>query len=115
MKTNNNRSFYEVENQDELTNTSSPEKGLLTAVLERSILDYVGNNEREATRAKEWIFSDTEEDPTPFTFAWVCNELNLDPPTISKVISQMPKRGDQRIAPWYFMKKDEQLQMAASA
>lgn len=83
----------------------SPERNLLMAMLERAILDYVGNNRSEVSEADEWLFSDEElEAPRPFSFAWLCSELDLEVSKIRRIIKQMPKRGGNRVAPWYFDK-----------
>ena len=85
---------------------SSPEKRLLVAILERAILDYVGNDEAEVEGAEAWLFDSNgdEEDPDAFSFLWTCNELDLDPKFVKSKVQAMPKRGKNRIAPWYFMK-----------
>ena len=88
--------------------TGSPERLLLLAVLERAILDFVGNDTREAEAASSWLFDDDDaESPTnaPFSFAWVCRELDLNPAGVSEMVRAMPKRGKHRIAPWYFARK----------
>ena len=91
---------------DEPNYTGSPERMLLLAVLERAILDFVGNDPREALAAQEWIFSPYCQDTSePFSFPWVCRELDLSPEIVSGVIRAMPKRGNNRIAPWYFSRK----------
>jgi hypothetical protein len=89
----------------------TPERNLLMSMLERAILDYVGNDTRDVDQATEWIFgsdlesSDTNEDSlTPFSFIWTCRELDLDPKFVSTTIKAMPRRGKNRVAPWYFTK-----------
>lgn len=85
--------------------TGTPERNLLMATLERAILDYVGNQEAEATAAEEWIFADGGKGSYTndlFTFAWVCEHLDLEPERIAAIIHDMPKRGNRRVAPWYF-------------
>ena len=85
--------------------TGTPERRLLTAILERAILDYVGNDEKEMKQAEVWIFGDLDEsESTEFSFPWLCRELDLDVKFISAKIKEMPKRGSNRIAPWYFAK-----------
>ncbi len=85
--------------------TGTPERRLLTAILERAILDFVGNDEREVDDAQEWIFSDLENpNAGEFSFPWLCRELDLDVKFIADKIKSMPKRGTHRIAPWYFSK-----------
>lgn len=85
--------------------TGSPERNLLMAVLERAMLDFVGNDPKEIDSVEEWIFSDLE-DPAfePFSFSWICQQLDLEPTRIARIIRDMPKRGTNRIAPWYFNK-----------
>ncbi len=103
---------------DEPKLTGTPERRLLLAILERSILDFVGNDQVEVQEARTWIFGDTPPENlqesyreytnlTPFSFAWVCQELDLDAKNISSVIAAMPRRGNQRVAPWYFNKTAE--------
>ena len=85
--------------------TGSPERRLLLAILERAILDYVGNDEREVEQAREWLFG-LESAAHHFSFSWVCEQLDLDPKRISQKIKAMPRRGSRKIAPWYFAKAE---------
>lgn len=97
---------------DEPKLTGTPERRLLLALLERAILDFVGNDAAEVEAAREWIFGEEEGDSqisdahraSPFSFTWVCQELDLDPQNISGIIAAMPRRGSRRVAPWYFQK-----------
>lgn len=83
--------------------TGTPERRLLLAILERAILDYVGNDEEEVAQAEGWIFEESDNPSyDEFTFSWVCLQLDLDPRHISATIRKMPRRGAQRVAPWYF-------------
>ena len=85
--------------------TGTPERRLLMAILERALLDYVGNDSREVEEAEEWIFVDrVEPDAAPFSFPWLCSELDLDTDSIRGKIRDMPRRGKSRIAPWYVTK-----------
>lgn len=91
--------------------TGTPERRLLLAILERAILDYVGNDAREVQEAEEWLFEDSESGQrVHFSFIWLCEQLDLDPVRISRHIRAMPRRGNRKIAPWYFAK--EQLAVA---
>ena len=85
--------------------TGSPERRLLLAILERAILDYVGNDRREMRAAEEWIFSETDDRDGDFSFSWVCRQLDLEPGFVSSTIRAMPKRGKSRLAPWYTCKE----------
>ena len=81
----------------------SPERQLLMAILERAVLDFVGNNVKEIEEAREWIFAELEETALDeFSFAWVCQQLGIDPVQIARKVEAMPTRGQNRIAPWYF-------------
>lgn len=86
--------------------TGTPERRLLLAVLERAVLDYVGNDQEEFQTAHDWIFGDLD-DPKPgqFSFPWICQQLDLDYSRIAAKIKCMPRRGASRVAPWYFSKE----------
>jgi len=85
--------------------TGTPERRLMLAVIERAILDFVGNDERETETAAQWLFGDLDKtECTEFSFPWICRELDLDVNRIASKISQMPKRGSRRVAPWYFLR-----------
>lgn len=109
------RDYYNVVGYP--TSSGSPERRLLLAILERAILDYVGNDRKEITEAEEWLFGELEEPSYAiFSFSWVCEQLDLDMKEIASTIKAMPRRGNRKIAPWYFMKsigaaqKEEQTQ-----
>jgi len=103
------RDFYQVFGAPNLTGT--PERRLLLAILERAILDYVGNDAREVQEAEEWLFGCSENAArNQFSFIWLCEQLDLDPARIASHIKAMPRRGNRKIAPWYFAK--EQLAVA---
>ncbi len=85
--------------------TGSPERRLLLAILERAILDYVGNDKLERECAEDWIFSELNNPSfEEFTFPWVCEQLDLNMEYVADMVRRMPKRGKHRVAPWYFAK-----------
>jgi len=85
--------------------TGTPERRLLLAMIERAILDFVGNDAAEVEEAEGWIFGELDTAPLkPFTFPWVCQHLDLDVVSIAQTIKAMPRRGKNRVAPWYFNK-----------
>lgn len=86
--------------------TGTPERRLLLGILERAILDFVGNDAREVESAEEWLFGELD-DPSfeRFSFSWVCQELDLDLYMIAEKIRAMPRRGNRKVAPWYFNKQ----------
>ncbi len=82
--------------------TGSPERRLLLAVLERAILDFLGNDSDEIDEAEHWLFTEQNDSPQKaFSFAWVCSELDLDLNGVLDKIRKMPRRGESRIPPWY--------------
>jgi hypothetical protein len=89
------------------TGISSPERRLLLAILERAILDYVGNDSREVAAAEDWLFNEErlEKASDQFSFAWVCEQLDLDTFKVAHKIRSMPRRGSRKVAPWYFAKE----------
>lgn len=98
---NTDREYDQISGQPNMTGT--PERRLLLAILERAILDYVGNDERELEQAEQWIFSpERTTSGSHFSFEWVCEQLDLDPSKIAAKIKAMPRRGARKVAPWYF-------------
>lgn len=88
--------------------TGTPERNLLTAILERAILDFVGNDSKQVEHAEKWLFApQNSNDFRPFSFEWVCERLDLNAKSIEENIRKMPKRGTNRVAPWYFMKNKD--------
>lgn len=85
--------------------TGTAERNLLMAVLERAIRDFVGNSTEEAEAARAWLFEIPEGEGAPFSFGWVCHQLDLQPVRVLAKVASMPKRGAHRTAPWYFMKE----------
>lgn len=97
------REFDDVLGQPNMT--GSPERRLLLAILERAILDFVGNDARELEQAEQWLFgSERAHRNEHFSFEWVCEQLDLDPKRIAAKIKSMPRRGNRKVAPWYFTK-----------
>ena len=85
--------------------TGTPERRLLLAVLERAILDYVGNNTQDVAAAEAWLFDAGATHMDHWTFPWICQQLDLDDKRTAKMIRDMPRRGNSRVAPWYVMKR----------
>ncbi|MFO0416744.1 MAG: hypothetical protein ACK5Y6_05595 [Pseudomonadota bacterium] len=98
------RDYYQVFGAPNMTGT--PERRLLLAILERAILDYVGNDAREVEEAEEWLFGWIDTGTrSQFSFPWLCEQLDLDCNKIARQIKAMPRRGNRKIAPWYFNKE----------
>jgi hypothetical protein len=99
------RDFQQVFGAPNMTGT--PERRLLLAILERAILDFVGNDPREVQEAEDWLFNSPDAGiRSQFSFQWLCEQLDLDHAKIAKKIRSMPRRGNRKIAPWYFAKEE---------
>ena len=107
-------SWFEAPNQ-----TGTPERRLILAVVERAVLDFVGNDAREAEAAEAWLFDDDDDDgensASPFSMTWACQQLDLDITNIREQIKAMPKRGKNRVAPWYFSRATQLAPVALAA
>lgn len=72
-------------------------KALLYAILERAVLDYKGKHESKywltahyARDAKRWLFAWRAKDlEKPFTFPWICINLDLDPYSTQSKIKKL--------------------------
>lgn len=76
-----NRFAPEREEDFEAHSPVKPERNLLAAVLARAICDAFGTAhcERHIVRsARQWLFGKLTP-KRPFSFAWVCLHLDLDP------------------------------------
>jgi hypothetical protein len=63
-----------------------PERRLLCSVLATSIADYMGEGVHKRS-AYRWVRSWKDSDfKRPFTFPWICSELDLCPYTIRDMI-----------------------------
>lgn len=67
------------------------EKSLLSCLLERAIMDLRGIDSQnkdprpQVQAAYDWIFDDTCDDDVPFSFLWVCRELDIRPTPIREL------------------------------
>ncbi|MCB0338796.1 MAG: hypothetical protein KDD53_04285 [Bdellovibrionales bacterium] len=67
--------------EDQVPSPVKPERNLLAAVLARAICDAFGSahcDRHEVRSARQWLFG-TLTPKHPFSFAWVCIQLDLDP------------------------------------
>lgn len=75
------RFTFEGQEDSESASPVKPERNLLAAVLARAICDAFGTAhcERHIVRsARQWLFGKLTP-KRPFSFAWVCLHLDLDP------------------------------------
>lgn len=61
-----------------------PIRSLLSAILERALLDYMGTDPREADESLRWIFASYDNET--WSFNWICSELDCCPNRIRKEI-----------------------------
>lgn len=83
-----NRFAPEREDENEATSAAKPERNLLAAVLARAICDAFGTAhcERHVVRsARQWLFGKLQI-TKPFSFAWVCMYLDLDPIALQETL-----------------------------
>lgn len=77
---------YTIEPDFYLPRFSDPYRNLLAEILSRAIRDYIIENkefgsEQHKKDAKRWLCIQSN-DPFPneeFSYAWICDHLNLDP------------------------------------
>ncbi len=86
------------------TTTKFPERNLLVAMIERALLDYFGNQAVERTEAADWLFSD-ESSEEPFSFQWVCGQLDLSPVDVTAQLKKIKPRGELRPQQWWGMRR----------
>lgn len=76
-----------------MTNTHLiEEKSLLAAMIERAILDAIGDagiDMEDRRSAREWLITIPQDEfkPEVLSFAWCCQHLDLDPSIIRKTIT----------------------------
>lgn len=82
--------------------------GLIYAVLERGVLDACGvvfgsekeQKQRDKDNAKWWLFDWKDGDEKiPFSFPWICIELDLDPAEKRQTIRKLVSESDTSEAP----------------
>ena len=54
---------------------ASPERTLVAAVLERAVRDVLDGD----TEAYGWFSDDEGDEKIPFSFLWICEQLEVDP------------------------------------
>jgi hypothetical protein len=74
------REIVEVPSLMEPAPVTSPERTLLTAILQRAILDFINVGSWEGARynkaAEDWFHNESD---TEWSFLWICSELDLCP------------------------------------
>lgn len=76
--------YVETEVEDAEKSRISPERNLLTAVLERALLDLSDNQHRQD--AMRWINKELTDSPEVMSFQYVCLQLDMDPVVIRKKV-----------------------------
>ena len=69
-----------LEEEHENAFKDSPERRLLSAVMNRAVTDFLCDSDpKHQEEAKDWIFEPLTDAPEPFSFQYVCMELDVDP------------------------------------
>ena len=67
-----------------------PEKELLLAILDRSVLDFHSKNRRLSKAAAEWLFEDEEcSESLAFSFGWICQFLSIEKESLRSSIRSL--------------------------
>lgn len=74
----------------ELSNAAplTPERELLIAVLERTVLDYYSNNILVRAEAEEWLFGESDSADL-FSLEWLSGHLSIAPGALRRRIMQL--------------------------
>lgn len=57
----------------------TPERRLLVAVMHKAVTDFLCDRDIKAQQdAEEWFLAEFIDTPQPFSFQYICLELNLD-------------------------------------
>lgn len=87
---------------------STPERKLLVAMIERAILDYFGNQAVERSEAANWLFSgEAANEDDPFSFVWVCGQLDLNCGHIATQLKTMDPKVHRRPQQWWKMRRSK--------
>jgi|SRR5579862_1955445 len=70
-------------------------KALMMAILESGIRDYCGTAGRQSAEAQDWLWSNRLG---AFSFAIICETLELEPTTIRQALVRMKEHGALRLA-----------------
>ena len=93
----NNKFSPEHEDEQEVQSPVKPERNLLAAVLARAICDAFGTAhcERHIVRSsRQWLFGKLTP-KIPFSFAWVCLHLDLDPVALQESLRGYESNPDE--------------------
>jgi len=55
----------------------TPERRLLSAILNRAVLDFLGNGRDASAKAALWLF-DRDSAGDEFSYEWICDNLDLN-------------------------------------
>ncbi len=78
------------QNQSSIPAPTLPEKELLLAILDRSVMDYHSKNSRLSKAASEWLFDEQDHCSThAFSFNWICEYLSIDKQSLRGSITEL--------------------------
>lgn len=70
---------------EEPSDEDSPERRLIAAVIQRTLLDlrpYDISEKKDSFKARSWFASQSQE---PFSFLWCCDELRIEPQEVLQI------------------------------
>lgn len=92
----------DIRELDELRDPCAPDKELLRCVLIRGIQDATGNTliggdkpYAAEIQAVEWIKSQDTETRGYFPFEWICEQLDVNPEPIRRMVLEAIERGEK--------------------
>ncbi|MCC6219910.1 MAG: hypothetical protein IT291_01575 [Deltaproteobacteria bacterium] len=94
--------------QFSLNHSSTPERNLLVAMVQRALLDYFGTCFLEKKNATEWLFAEqepTETENQVFSFSWICDQLDLEQEQVLSQISKMKPTDEAAAHKWGGMRR----------
>ena len=78
--------------EDEDLHKDSPERRLLSAVMMRAVTDLLCDSDPKSQQdAKAWFLEELVYTPEPFSFQFICMELELDPVVARSNIFKLEK------------------------
>lgn len=71
----------------------SGERRLVSAILRRAILDFLGDSKDLISESEIWIFKGTEE--REYSFNWICETLGIDSTGLKSKLRELRDSGER--------------------
>ena len=90
-----------------------PERNLLLAILNRAVLDYLGNQAVERNAAKDWLFDEDAAEES-FSYYWVCQHLGINADYLREGIEDLKQSSKgSAVKRWYLVRGKREDSLAA--